>query len=77
MVYFIRPSFDANLFPLVELSPKIAEAAEKHATIGKMEKGVTAGQWFKRRIAGQRAANRTGPESWNKSRGTERKLIAF
>lgn len=74
MVYFIRPSFDASLFPLVELSPKIADAASKHPTIGKMEKGVTAGQWFKRRIANQRAANRKGPETWAQSRGTEREL---
>lgn len=75
MVYFIRPSFDASLYPLVDLSPKIAEAASKHPTIGKMEKGITAGQWFKRRIANQRVANRKGPETWAQSRGTERKTF--
>ncbi|ORY79744.1 Clavaminate synthase-like protein [Leucosporidium creatinivorum] len=71
LVYFIRPAFNAALFPLSDLSPKIAEAASQHPTISKMEKGVTAGQWFKRRVAGQRAANRKGPESWGQSRGTE------
>ena len=72
LVYFIRPAFDADLYPLVNLSSKIADAAAKHPVMSKMEKGVTAGQWFKRRIINQRAANRKGPETWEQSRGTER-----
>lgn len=39
-----------------------------------MDQGITAGQWYKRRIAGQRVANRKGPESWAQSRGTEREF---
>ena len=37
-----------------------------------LPKGETAGSWYKRRIKMQRVANRTGPESWKASRGTER-----
>jgi hypothetical protein len=71
-VYFIRPYFDAILTPLSDLSPKIAAAAAESPVLSKMEKGVTAGDWFKRRVTNQRAANRKGPESWAASRGTER-----
>lgn len=39
-----------------------------------LPKGETAGSWFQRRIKLQRAKNRTGPETWAQSRGTERKL---
>lgn len=72
LVFFLRPSFDDQLFPLVRESEQIAKAAKEHPTISKMEEGVTAGQWFFRRVAGQRSANRKGPESWKQSRGTER-----
>jgi hypothetical protein len=34
-------------------------------------KGTTCRQWFERRLKGVRAGNRTGPESWLDSRGTE------
>ena len=37
-----------------------------------LPKGETAGSWFQRRIKLQRAKNRTGPETWAQSRGTER-----
>ena len=72
LVYFLRPGFDNELVPLD--SDIIRKAASGHPTISKMEHGITAGQWYKRRIAGQRAANRKGPESWAQSRGTEREL---
>lgn len=68
LVYFLRPFFDADLSPLSDLSPKIADSAAKHPTISKLEKGITAGDWFKRRIAGQRVKNNI---PWEKSRGTE------
>lgn len=74
LVFFLRPSFDEELYPLTKESEQIAEAAKKHPTISKLQPGVTAGEWFFRRVAGQRSANRKGPESWKQSRGTERKL---
>ncbi|KAK4053174.1 hypothetical protein OIV83_001909 [Microbotryomycetes sp. JL201] len=75
-VFFIRPYFDAELYPLSDLSPRIKEAAEKHPTMSKLERGITAGDWFKRRIINQRAANRKGPETWQASRGTEHTPLA-
>ena len=45
-----------------------------HPTISKIEPGQTNGAWIKRRVMGQRTANRTGPESWKNSRGTECKF---
>jgi isopenicillin N synthase-like dioxygenase len=71
LVFFLRPSFDEQLYPLNDQSEAIKAAAAVHPTISKIEPGQTNSQWFKRRIAGQRAANRTGPESWKNSRGTE------
>jgi hypothetical protein len=72
LVFFLRPSFDEELYPLVHESEAIAEAAKVHPTISKLQTGITAGEWFFRRVAGQRSANRKGPESWKQSRGTER-----
>lgn len=74
-VFFLRPAFEHELYPLGELSPKIAAAQAAHPTMSKLEKDITAGQWFKRRVVGQRAANRKGPEDWLKSRGTEREFF--
>ncbi|KAM0749232.1 Clavaminate synthase-like protein [Meredithblackwellia eburnea MCA 4105] len=71
LVFFLRPSWEEELYPLSHLSPQIAEAAQRHPTISKIERGSTAGEWFFRRVAGQRTANRKGPESWKASRGTE------
>lgn len=71
-VFFLRPYFDAPLEPLSSLSTIIKEAAEQNEAMRSMEKGVTAGDWFKRRIQKQRVANRKGPETWGESRGTER-----
>ena len=69
LVYFLRPAYQNELYPLD--SEVIRKAAAEHPTISKMEHGVTAGDWFQRRVRNQRAANRTGPESWAASRGTE------
>lgn len=68
-VMFCRPNAEADLYPLINLSPKIAEAAATNPVMSQMEKGITAGGWYKRRIAGQRVKNGI---SWNLSRGTER-----
>ncbi|KAK4053176.1 hypothetical protein OIV83_001911 [Microbotryomycetes sp. JL201] len=75
-VFFIRPYFDCPLEPLSSLSSKIAQNAANHPSISKLEKGVTAGDWFKRRIFNQRVANRKGPETWQASRGTEHTPLA-
>ncbi|KAF8526839.1 Clavaminate synthase-like protein [Hysterangium stoloniferum] len=68
LVYFLRPATSAIMAPLIQ-SPLIADASEKKPMdIGE---DVTAGEWFARRIRNQRVANRTGPETWRASRGTE------
>ncbi|KAF8485533.1 Clavaminate synthase-like protein [Gautieria morchelliformis] len=68
LVYFLRPAMSSVLAPLTE-SPIVMEAASRN----KMDVGdnVTAKDWFTRRIRNQRVANRTGPETWRASRGTE------
>ncbi|KAM0756384.1 Clavaminate synthase-like protein [Meredithblackwellia eburnea MCA 4105] len=71
LVFFLRPFFDAPLEPLSNLSAIIKDAADKNEAIQSMEKGATAGSWYKRRISKQRVANRKGPETWGESRGTE------
>lgn len=71
LVYFIRPAYEEVLRPLSEQSQVIEKAAASNESIRNMDKGVTAEQWFKRRITNQRVANRKGPETWLASRGTE------
>ncbi|KAM0790376.1 hypothetical protein ACM66B_003258 [Microbotryomycetes sp. NB124-2] len=71
LVYFLRPSFDKPLCPLRELSKEIEEAAEKSPILSPMDGSQTAGEWFARRVKGQRTDLRKGPESWIASRGTE------
>ncbi|BGP38552.1 hypothetical protein JCM10450v2_002501 [Rhodotorula kratochvilovae] len=71
LVYFLRPGFDNPLRPLSEESEIVRAHAEQDAAMKAMPKDQTAGGWFKRRIALQRAANRKGPETWAASRGTE------
>ncbi|KAG7092079.1 hypothetical protein E1B28_008458 [Marasmius oreades] len=70
-VFFTRPGNSVILDPLSSLSPVIANAVqrnkEKHSNAG----GATAQEWFTRRIKNQRIKNRTGPETWHASRGTE------
>ncbi|GAA5852365.1 hypothetical protein JCM9279_001177 [Rhodotorula babjevae] len=71
LVYFLRPGFDQPLTPLVDQSEQIRAHAETDPAMQALPKGETAGSWYKRRIKMQRVANRTGPESWKASRGTE------
>jgi len=73
LVYFARPGNSVVLNPLESSSSAIAKAI---ATLSpedqaKLRTGSTSGEWFKRRIKYQRINNRTGPESWKASRGTE------
>ncbi|GAA5834082.1 hypothetical protein JCM11251_003613 [Rhodosporidiobolus azoricus] len=71
LVYFIRPGFKNELYPLVEKSDIIKAHAESDPAMQALKRGSTAGEWFMRRVQKQRAANRKGPETWAESRGTE------
>ncbi|KAK4046710.1 hypothetical protein OIO90_006463 [Microbotryomycetes sp. JL221] len=72
LVYFLRPSFEKCLYPLRELSNVIKVAAEKSPLLSPLDAtSPTAGDWFARRVKGQRTDLRKGPESWKASRGTE------
>lgn len=75
LVFFTRPGYSQVLEPLSAQSEIIAEAL-KRAPEGKFSTGSTARDWFTRRIKNQRIANRTGPETWRASRGTEHKTEA-
>ncbi|KAJ7130720.1 hypothetical protein C8R46DRAFT_1142228 [Mycena filopes] len=75
LVYFTRPGNDIELRALVEDSPLIAEAVAR-APDRAFETGCTALEWFTRRIKNQRLNNRTGPETWMQSRGTEHRVEA-
>ncbi|KAK0460814.1 hypothetical protein IW261DRAFT_1532781 [Armillaria novae-zelandiae] len=68
LVYFTRPGNSVILRPLVDESPIIAAAVEN---VDHINTPVTAKEWFTRRIKNQRMKNRTGPETWQASRGTE------
>jgi len=70
LVFFTRPGDTKILRALVESSPTIADAVAANPD-KKFETGSTAKEWFARRIKYQRIANRTGPETWMASRGTE------
>ncbi|KAF8146492.1 hypothetical protein K438DRAFT_1627854 [Mycena galopus ATCC 62051] len=73
LVYFTRPGNDVQLRALVEDSQVIANAVA--ATPDKnFETGCTSFEWFTRRIKNQRMNNRTGPETWMNSRGTEHRV---
>jgi len=75
LVYFTRPGNDIQLRALVEDSQVIADAVA--ATPDKnFETGSTSLDWFSRRIKNQRLKNRTGPETWMNSRGTEHRVNA-
>ncbi|KAI0795423.1 Clavaminate synthase-like protein [Abortiporus biennis] len=73
LVYFSRPGDTVELRALTELSPMIAEAVAKAPNPELYRPGSTASEWFSRRVKYQRLNNRTGPESWKASRGTEHK----
>ncbi|KAG2067403.1 Clavaminate synthase-like protein [Suillus decipiens] len=70
LVFFTRPSNSKVLRALVESSHIIAEAVKKRPDKS-FETGSTAVEWFTRRVKNQRIRNRTGPETWAASRGTE------
>ncbi|KAG1848549.1 hypothetical protein DFJ58DRAFT_890185 [Suillus subalutaceus] len=70
LVFFTRPGNMKVLRALVESSHIIAEAVKKQPDRN-FETDSTAAEWFARRIKYQRINNRTGPESWAASRGTE------
>ncbi|KAF8167150.1 hypothetical protein B0H34DRAFT_680461 [Crassisporium funariophilum] len=71
LVYFMRPENSVILRALVEESTMIADAVARTPDKN-FETGSTALEWFSRRIRNQRIKNRTGPETWMASRGTER-----
>jgi len=75
LVFFLRPGADVLLYPLTEESPIIAGVVSRMSEEDKKKyyPNQTAGEWFGRRIKMQRLKNRTGPESWRVSRGTEHK----
>ncbi|KAJ7130791.1 hypothetical protein C8R43DRAFT_1025016 [Mycena crocata] len=75
LVYFTRPGNSVQLRALVEDSPVIAEAVASTPDKS-FETGCTSLEWFTRRIKNQRMKNRTGPETWMNSRGTEHKVEA-
>ncbi|KAJ7661592.1 hypothetical protein DFH06DRAFT_376782 [Mycena polygramma] len=74
LVYFTRPGNDVQLRALVEDSQIIADAVARADKSFKT--GCTSLEWFTRRIKNQRMDNRTGPETWMKSRGTEHRVEA-
>ena len=76
LVFFTRPGNSVPLRALVEDSPIIAEAVKNAPADKHFETGVTAYEWFVRRIKNQRIKNRTGPETWMASRGTEARAEA-
>ncbi|KAH9848648.1 Clavaminate synthase-like protein [Lenzites betulinus] len=76
LVFFTRPGHAAILRPLSGESPIIAEAVSKLPP-GKYDTDATSKEWFARRIRNQRIKNRTGPETWRASRGTEHQPSAY
>lgn len=71
LVFFSRPSNDSELRALTDQSAIIADAVAASPDPAKFSTGQTARAWFIRRIKNQRIKNRTGPETWRASRGTE------
>ncbi|GJE97255.1 clavaminate synthase-like protein [Phanerochaete sordida] len=71
LVFFTRPNNSAPLRALAAASPRVAAAVAAAPDPATFETGVTAREWFARRIKNQRIKNRTGPETWRASRGTE------
>ncbi|KAI9466616.1 Clavaminate synthase-like protein [Lactarius psammicola] len=64
LVFFTRPGHSDSTL--------IAEAAAR-APEGRYATGVTAGEWYERRVQNRRIKNQSGPETWMASRGTEHK----
>ncbi|KIY46148.1 Clavaminate synthase-like protein [Fistulina hepatica ATCC 64428] len=75
MAFFLRPANHVVLNALTDQSPLIADSVRKAQLLPggrSFFTGETAQDWFMRRIKNQRIKNRTGPETWMSSRGTER-----
>ncbi|KAI0348237.1 Clavaminate synthase-like protein [Trametopsis cervina] len=70
ITFFTRPSDDVVLRPLKERS-NLIESAVVEAPQDIYETGSTSGEWIARRIRRLRLKNRTGPQSWYASMGTE------
>ncbi|OAX31654.1 Clavaminate synthase-like protein [Rhizopogon vinicolor AM-OR11-026] len=70
LAFFTRPGNSKILRALIESSPLIAEAVKQQPD-RKFETGSTAAAWSTRRFKNSRIHNRTGPETWAASRGTE------
>lgn len=77
LVFFTRPGNDVVLRPLSDESAAIAESVSRAPNPQLYNSGSTAKDWFARRVKNQRVNNRTGPETWNASRGTEHKPAAI
>jgi len=79
LVFFTRPGNDVKLEALqtdsVIVRAKLEGMADEERQ--KYQPGVTAAEWFARRIRNQRTKNRTGPETWRASRGMEHKPEAI
>ncbi|EGO05397.1 hypothetical protein SERLA73DRAFT_174536 [Serpula lacrymans var. lacrymans S7.3] len=77
LVLFTRPGNSVTLRALVDESSIIADAVAANTREDlDFKTGATASEWFARRIKNQRIKNRTGPETWHASRGTEHKPLA-
>ncbi|KIY53185.1 Clavaminate synthase-like protein [Fistulina hepatica ATCC 64428] len=73
--FFVRPGNSVLLAPLTE-GQRVRAAIDDGASTKNMgnlatRANETALEWFTRRIKNQRLKNRTGPETWTASRGTE------
>ncbi|KAJ7116907.1 Clavaminate synthase-like protein [Mycena epipterygia] len=71
LVYFMRPADLVVFCALTDESPMIAAAVANATDSKKFDPGVTSLEWFTRRVKNHRLKNRTGPETWLASRGTE------
>jgi len=76
LVFFTRPGASQILEPIKE-SKMVTESASNPENARFNTGGTTSGEWFARRIKNQRVNNRTGPETWRASRGTEHKPEAY
>jgi len=74
LVFFTRPGDSVILEPLSSMSKLVEEAAKKPENARFHTGGVTASEWFERRVKNQRIKNRKGPETWRACRGTEHNL---
>ncbi|THH10588.1 hypothetical protein EW145_g1230 [Phellinidium pouzarii] len=77
-VYFTRPKSDAPLRALSD-GTAIKEVVERISAEERkrFEPGVTASEWYARRIRNQRIKNRKGPETYRASRGMEHRPDAI